>query len=185
MNFVPGFTPPSKQDESDLFFIFEKGKLLVKKRGDDYHIPDLLALKKRNLTPIHQQYIGCLNSRRCFAAEICAPNLSNESFIQLDLRALIQLLDDDLIWIAGRANQLIYWNQTHRYCGRCGSAVRHSPPAGHPSPAAGPPSPRSRSEARYRRCDRPFLAQGWPGDRAVARLSPGIGQQGSSRSPVS
>jgi NAD+ diphosphatase len=30
------------------------------------------------------------------------------------------MLEEDLIWIAGRANQLVNWSQTHRHCGRCG-----------------------------------------------------------------
>jgi NAD+ diphosphatase len=30
------------------------------------------------------------------------------------------LMEESLIWIAGRANQLVYWNQTHQYCGGCG-----------------------------------------------------------------
>ena len=36
------------------------------------------------------------------------------------MRSLFGVLDENLIWIAGRANQLVNWNQTHLYCGGCG-----------------------------------------------------------------
>jgi NAD+ diphosphatase len=29
-------------------------------------------------------------------------------------------MPDEVIWIAGRANQLLYWHRTHVYCGQCG-----------------------------------------------------------------
>jgi NAD+ diphosphatase len=36
------------------------------------------------------------------------------------LRDYFGLLQEDLIWIAGRANQLVDWNRNHQYCGKCG-----------------------------------------------------------------
>jgi NAD+ diphosphatase len=38
----------------------------------------------------------------------------------MGLRALFGLIDENLIWVAGRANQMVHWHQTHRYCGKCG-----------------------------------------------------------------
>ena len=36
------------------------------------------------------------------------------------MRALFGLIEEDLIWIAGLANQLVDWSRTHQYCGVCG-----------------------------------------------------------------
>ena len=33
-------------------------------------------------------------------------------------------VDEELLWIAGRANQLVHWAQTHRFCGRCGKPTK-------------------------------------------------------------
>jgi len=40
--------------------------------------------------------------------------------VQKGLRQLFGRLEEDLIWIAGRANQLVDWNRSHRFCGNCG-----------------------------------------------------------------
>ena len=29
-------------------------------------------------------------------------------------------LDEELVWIAGQANQLVDWNRSHQFCGKCG-----------------------------------------------------------------
>jgi NAD+ diphosphatase len=39
------------------------------------------------------------------------------------LQTLFGLVPDILIWIASRANQLLYWHFTHRYCGKCGQGT--------------------------------------------------------------
>jgi NAD+ diphosphatase len=35
-------------------------------------------------------------------------------------------MGDDLIWIAGRANQLVQWNRSHQYCGACGHPTENT-----------------------------------------------------------
>src|SRR5437879_13239943 len=37
------------------------------------------------------------------------------------LRALFSVLDDAHFALAGRALQLVEWDRTHQYCGRCGT----------------------------------------------------------------
>ena len=43
------------------------------------------------------------------------------------LRALYGRLPDDYFSIAGRAVQILLWDQTHRFCGRCGQPTVHAP----------------------------------------------------------
>ena len=45
----------------------------------------------------------------------------------MGLRALFGLIDEDLVWAAGTANQMIHWHQTHRYCGKCGHPTKTKP----------------------------------------------------------
>ena len=120
MAFIPDFKTPSKEAANALWFIYDQGKLLVKVRNDSCSIPETSDLKNTQTTVIHKQYLGTLDDRPCYAAEIADSNPEETNLEPRDLRALFSVLDENLIWIAGRANQLVNWNQTHRYCGSCG-----------------------------------------------------------------
>jgi NAD+ diphosphatase len=39
----------------------------------------------------------------------------------LGLRPLLGLLDEDIFSVAGRALQILHWDRSHQFCGRCGS----------------------------------------------------------------
>ena len=40
------------------------------------------------------------------------------------LRQVYGRLDEDLFWISARAIQIIDWDKTHQFCGRCGTRTR-------------------------------------------------------------
>jgi NAD+ diphosphatase len=120
MQFIPDFKLPSSEQTSALWFIFCKGKLLIKISNDTYTIPDTSDLAESNLSPGRSQYLGTLDSRPCYAAELTGSQLETVNFKFKELRALFGSLNEDLIWVAGRANQLVDWSRTHQYCGVCG-----------------------------------------------------------------
>jgi NAD+ diphosphatase len=120
MPFKPNFNPPVVEPASALWFIFDKGRLLIKIKNDSCFIPDTSDLVKCKSAIIHEQYLGTLDDCPCFAAEFAGDPIPDTELAFKDLRGLFGVLEEDLIWIAGRANQLVNWNQTHRYCGRCG-----------------------------------------------------------------
>jgi NAD+ diphosphatase len=120
MPFIPDFVTPSVEPDTALWFVFEGGKLLVKFRNDTCIIPQTSDLEEYQADLFHKQYLGTLDGRPCYAAEIAGDKLKGADLASRDLRALFGKLDEKLIWIAGRANQLVNWNQTHQYCGSCG-----------------------------------------------------------------
>ena len=120
MPFKPDFTPPAAKPESALWFIFDKGRLLVRMNNDSCSVPDTSDLARYTLVIRHEQYLGALDERPCYAAEYAGDPLRDAELTFKDLRWLFGKLKEDLIWIAGRANQLVNWSQTHRHCGRCG-----------------------------------------------------------------
>jgi NAD+ diphosphatase len=120
MTFIPDFRPPSKETANALWFIYDRGRLLVKIRSDSCTIPETSDLKLNQSALLHKQYLGTLDGRHCYAAELAGDNKKKIDLESKDLRALFGKLDENLIWIAGRANQLVNWNQIHRYCGSCG-----------------------------------------------------------------
>jgi len=123
MQFIPDFKPLSDERTSALWFIFNKGKLLTKITNDTYAIPDTSDLAESNISPGRSQYLGTLDSRPCYAAELDDGLPDADNFKFKDLRALFRSMDEDLIWVAGRANQLVDWSHTHQYCGICGQST--------------------------------------------------------------
>ena len=67
-------------------------------------------------------YLGRLQGVDCWAAELAgeaaapAPGTAWQG-----LRTLFSVLDDRHFALAGRALQLVDWDRTHQYCGRCGT----------------------------------------------------------------
>ena len=120
MTFIPDFRLPSKDAANALWFIYDRGRLLVKIQNDSCAIPETSDLKPYQSALLHKQYLGTLDGRPCYTAEIAGDNLKGMDLEYRDLRALFGKLDENLIWIAGRANQLVNWNQIHQYCGSCG-----------------------------------------------------------------
>ncbi len=125
MSFIPDFKPPSKEPAKALWFIFDHGRLLVKIRKDSCSMPETSDLKTYQSGLLHKQYLGTLDGRPCYAAELAGDNQKGKDLKSRDLRALFGNLDENLIWIAGRANQLVNWNQTHLYCGGCGQLTEN------------------------------------------------------------
>ena len=120
MLFKPKFDPSAAELASALWFIFDNGRLLIKIKNDICSIPDTSDLAIYKSAIFHEQYLGTLDDRPCFAAEFNGNLLADTELAFKDLRGLFGMLEEDLIWIAGRANQLVNWSQTHRHCGRCG-----------------------------------------------------------------
>ena len=120
MTFIPDFRLPSKDAANALWFIYDRGRLLVKIQNDSCEIPETSDLKPFQSAILHKQYLGTLDGRSCYTAEIADDNPKGMGLESRDLRALFGKLNENLIWIAGRANQLVNWNQIHQYCGSCG-----------------------------------------------------------------
>jgi NAD+ diphosphatase len=73
------------------------------------------------------QYLGRLGDVDCYAVELDAAFEPPSDTALEGLRALYGRLSDDLYAVAGRAVQILLWDQTHRFCGRCGAATVNAP----------------------------------------------------------
>ncbi|MFH1351555.1 MAG: NAD(+) diphosphatase [Pseudomonadota bacterium] len=124
MPFVSSSKPPPKAPDTALWFVFHDQRLLIKNKDEDYFIPQSQDLEALNMAPIQRLYIGSLDNQPCYAAELSDATLSSDAFAFRGLRALFERLEEDVIQAAGLANQLVCWNQKHRYCGRCGNPTK-------------------------------------------------------------
>ncbi|MFC1823998.1 NAD(+) diphosphatase [Thermodesulfobacteriota bacterium] len=121
MPFTPGVKPPIKIPENALWFLFENQQLLLK-GNSVLQSPDLKALDP---APAQQLYLGSLDGRSCYAAELSNGASFPDTFSLHRLLSIFSLLGEELIGIAGLANQLVYWDQNHRYCGKCGNSTEN------------------------------------------------------------
>ena len=123
-----------------LWFVFRGDRLLVEigppdtQPGDDprvavrpswARVPRHDALHENNKRlwsePLRTLYLGVLGETHCWAAEVPADAPAPPGMSWEGLRTLFTVLDDAHFALAGRATQLVDWDRTHRYCGRCGT----------------------------------------------------------------
>jgi NAD+ diphosphatase len=76
--------------------------------------------------------LGTLDGAACWAVDLDGDGVPD--VVTADLQSLLTPLMglygrvDDLRWtLAGRAVQLVEWDHTHRFCGRCGTATDPAP----------------------------------------------------------
>jgi NAD+ diphosphatase len=120
INFTPDLRQLDGSETTGLFFVFEMNRLLIRWEADQIFIPERLDLDGCAVELIRKQYIGSYRGQPCYAAETASGNRLAKNFEFKDLRALLAHLDEEMFWIAGRANQLVDWQRTHQYCGTCG-----------------------------------------------------------------
>jgi NAD+ diphosphatase len=64
-------------------------------------------------------YLGRLGGVHCYAAELAGEAPAGLSW--QGLRTLFSVLEDAQFALAGRALQLVDWDRSHQFCGRCGA----------------------------------------------------------------
>jgi NAD+ diphosphatase len=71
--------------------------------------------------PLRCLYLGLLGAVQCWAAELPKDTEPPPGMSWEGLRTLFSVLDDAQFALAGRALQLVDWDRTHQFCGRCSS----------------------------------------------------------------
>ena len=88
-----------------------------------FHVASGAVLIEEGIdVPAGSHYLGALDGRACWAIGV-----EDELDGGLDLRMLWGRVDEDTWTVAGRAVQLVEWDRTHRYCGRCGTETTAVP----------------------------------------------------------
>lgn len=114
--------PSNNTEEWSYWFIFYKDKLLIDPRSDK-RIPHMNGFKKSKVSSSEMRYFGTFEERSCYLAEIESLEDMPEGFQPYDLRSLYFEVAYDVFLLAGKAFHVMNWNKTHRFCGRCGTAM--------------------------------------------------------------
>ena len=122
--FQPALLPTGEADAPNWWFVFAGGELLVRLTADGVELPAASIWPFAKLPTTRRLYLGSLSGRACHAAEVETtasppPGMRFES-----LRALWMRLDETLLGVASHALQLIEWDRTHQFCGRCGTPTQ-------------------------------------------------------------
>ena len=121
--FISGVIPPTERLELAWWFVFQKSKLLVYQEPSPASLPCLADLRELGLTPLSHHYLGRLDNRPCYTAEVAEGTIPPAGMTFEGLRRLYGSLDENLFWIAARAVQIVDWDRTHRFCSRCGAPL--------------------------------------------------------------
>jgi NAD+ diphosphatase len=124
-SYVGGVIAAGEPDAESLCFVFQQTLLLVAGDPPGLHLPAHWELANLGRAPLRSLYLGTLGERACYAFEYGADTEAPPGMVWQGLRALYGRLDDSLFALAGRALQLIDWDRTHQFCGRCGTSMRH------------------------------------------------------------
>jgi NAD+ diphosphatase len=122
-DFVPSHVLPALLPPTALAFAYSDVKLLV--GGDEEHpvVPTLGELAGVGVDGI-RHYLGELDGVPCVAIVLPNDFAAPPGFRLVGLRALFFRVPESLVAIGGRAFQVVEWDRTHRYCGRCGTPTR-------------------------------------------------------------
>jgi NAD+ diphosphatase len=122
--FISGIVPPMERSELAWWFAFQESKLLVYQELSSVSIPCLVDLAEIGLTVLSQHYLGHLDNRHCYAVRLAEGTGPPAGMSFEGLRQIYGRLDEDLFWTAARAVQIVDWDRTHQFCGRCGTELK-------------------------------------------------------------
>ncbi|NGZ77231.1 NAD(+) diphosphatase [Saccharibacillus alkalitolerans] len=122
------YIPALSAEPSDLpayRFVFLAGtaNLLLNEGSGLEAIPSAADAAELGFEPSRSLYLGTLGGAPCYAAEAPEGAVPPDGTAFLPLRSLYEVLDEDLFHLAGRALQMLNWDATHRFCGRCGTTL--------------------------------------------------------------
>ena len=114
-------TPPAERTGPALWFAFQGAQILVVRDERSASLPRAADLRDLGITPKRSQYLGVLGEQHCFACELEEGSAPPDGMQWSGLRALFGNVDDSLFAVAGRAFQIVDWDRSHLFCGRCGT----------------------------------------------------------------
>ena len=100
-----------------MVFAFRGRDLLV---TEDGALPDVSQIDEAGLEAVRRQYLGSLDGRHCYSAELETGAQPDGGLRFSNLHMLYGSLDEATHAVAGRAVQIVDWDRTHQFCGACG-----------------------------------------------------------------
>ncbi len=106
------------EDHPALYLIVRRSEILVSAQPEGFAIPDRIG----DLAQEAQHILGSLaDGTWVYGVDVPQHTDEPDDHLWVPLRQLYGKIDDELWTVAGRAEQIVQWDRTHRFCGRCGT----------------------------------------------------------------
>jgi NAD+ diphosphatase len=120
--FAPAFASPTGPSADAVCFVWCGDKILARD-GDPPTLPRMTNLLHLGIEGA-RHYLGRLDGVDCVAIRVAPDVPQPEGWEWRGLRTLFLRLPDAWLALAGRAFQIVEWDRSHQFCGRCGAATR-------------------------------------------------------------
>jgi NAD+ diphosphatase len=104
-----------------LYFAFRGRDLLVLLDDEGHAVPRHEHWRGLDLSALRTNDVGTVDGMRAFAVELPEDAEPPAGAEFLNLRRLYGSLTDEVYRMAGRAVQVVEWDRSHQFCGRCGT----------------------------------------------------------------
>jgi NAD+ diphosphatase len=118
--FAPALAAPPGLDGDRLCFAVRGAEVLLAENGDGLAVPTSAHLAAAGLAGEAEHFLGLLDEVGCVALTLAAEADAPPGTSFQPLRPLWTAIGEELFALAGRAVQIVEWDTTHRFCGRCG-----------------------------------------------------------------
>src|SRR5215475_9234230 len=125
--FVPALRPPDAPPRAAAWFAFRGDRLLVHADEASARLLEYAELAALGADFDSGHYLGRLHDIDCYCVELPATIEPPAGTTFEGLRGLYGRLPEEDFVVAGRAVQILLWDATHRFCGRCGAPTVHAP----------------------------------------------------------
>ena len=126
MNTPAGFEPasaaPPELAANAVCFVWRDDKILAR-AGEPPALPTFADVMRLSVDGA-RHYLGRLEGIDCIAIRVAADTPEPAGWQWRGLRTLFLQVSDPLLALAGRAFQIVEWDRSHQFCGRCGTRLR-------------------------------------------------------------
>ena len=112
-------TDPGRS-EMAYYFAFNGNDILWSGNSNLPHPIPQSEWRQSSLADYPGYYFGSYRGLPCFAIQCDDKNIILPGYTWIGMRRVLIEMDEILFAIAGRGKQILEFNRTHKYCGRCG-----------------------------------------------------------------
>ncbi len=123
MHFVPAVVAPEGLAGDPIWMIFQGARVLVSVDPEASFFPELKDAGWLGLPEVSRHFIGQWNGKGVYAVATRDDVPAPDGYRFEDLRRVLGQVSDELFAVTGRALQILEWDVSHRFCGRCGTAT--------------------------------------------------------------
>jgi NAD+ diphosphatase len=123
-DFIPAHQLPESYANNSIWFVFQDGLLWVNAKGKGIDtFPTFQVIGARSLNGLQPGIAGQFKGRDCYYMVVDHWHNAPRGFEFVNIRSLYDVTGAGLFQLTGHVQQIAHWDQSNRFCGRCGHAM--------------------------------------------------------------